>query len=172
MSKKKTFWPYGILLSLFAIVLACIATIIFASNYPVYEDDFYFESYQNVENTFNDIQNKQAEFNKLFTITFENDDFTLQGKRQIKIYNIKANADTAKFRIKALGGFNALNLQSEFILTRPHTNTADKKLQGYIDNGVLNLALPVLEKGRWQLKLKLKANDSAIGFFSYELNAQ
>ena len=45
---KKTFWPYGILLSLFAIVCACVVTIIYASNYPVYEDDSFLGKYQEV----------------------------------------------------------------------------------------------------------------------------
>ncbi|MEJ3913127.1 hypothetical protein WGW30_08675, partial [Campylobacter jejuni] len=34
LESKKTFWPYGILISIFAIVVACVATIIVASNYP------------------------------------------------------------------------------------------------------------------------------------------
>ncbi|MCX2683573.1 FixH family protein [Campylobacter sp. MIT 21-1685] len=170
MNKKKTFWPYGIVLSLFAIVLACIATIIFASHYPVYEDDFYFDSYQNVENSFNDIQKKQAEFDKLFRITFKNDKVQLQGKRQIKMYSIDSATNKVEFNIQALSSVEAEKLQGEFILTRPHTNAADRSLQGYISNGHLTLVLPKLEKGRWQLKLKLQAHNLAVGFFSYELN--
>nr|MBP3725376.1 hypothetical protein [Campylobacter sp.] len=44
---KKTFWPYGILLSLVAIVIACVITIIICLDYPVYTDDSYFDTYQN-----------------------------------------------------------------------------------------------------------------------------
>ncbi|EFU5122702.1 hypothetical protein ACMHOY_001450, partial [Campylobacter jejuni] len=53
LETKKSFWPYGILLSLLAIIIACIVTIFIASHHPVYEDDFYFDSYQNVENNYN-----------------------------------------------------------------------------------------------------------------------
>ncbi|EPD5853371.1 FixH family protein, partial [Campylobacter coli] len=36
----------------------------------------------------------------------------------------------------------------------------------------LSVSLPQLEKGRWQLKIKLSTDDEITGFFSYELNAQ
>ena len=69
MSKKKTFWPYGIVLSIFAIVCACVATIIFSSFYPVYEDEFYFDKYQNVKYDYEGIEKKQANFNKNFEVS-------------------------------------------------------------------------------------------------------
>ena len=40
---KKTFWPYGILLAIFAIIVACIVTVIISLDYPVYKDNFYFD---------------------------------------------------------------------------------------------------------------------------------
>ncbi|MFG5141885.1 hypothetical protein O8I45_08665, partial [Campylobacter lari] len=46
MENNKSFWPYGILISLGLIVIACIVTIFIASKAPVYEDNFYFDSYQ------------------------------------------------------------------------------------------------------------------------------
>lgn len=173
LESKKTFWPYGILISIFAIVVACVATIIVASNYPVYEDDFYFDSYQNVENNYNIIQKQQEQFDTLFKVEFQNDKIDLIGKRKIASYTISADSYPAQFKITALNDqANIQNLKSEILLTRPHTREFDQKLLGQIQDGVLSVSLPQLEKGRWQLKIKLSTDDEITGFFSYELNAQ
>lgn len=173
LESKKTFWPYGILISIFAIVVACVATIIVASNYPVYEDDFYFDSYQNVENNYNIIQKQQEQFDTLFKVEFQNDKIDLIGKRKIASYTISADYYLAQFKITALNDqANIQNLKSEILLTRPHTREFDQKLLGQIQDGVLSVSLPQLEKGRWQLKIKLSTDDEITGFFSYELNVQ
>ncbi|ELD0249845.1 hypothetical protein QW000_001892, partial [Campylobacter jejuni] len=54
----------------------------------------------------------------------------------------------------------------------PFTKNFDQKLEGQVKNGILSIALPKLDKGRWELKLKFYANQETVGFFSYELNAQ
>lgn len=173
LESKKTFWPYGILISIFAIVVACVATIIVASNYPVYEDDFYFDSYQNVENNYNIIQKQQEQFDTLFKVEFQNDKIDLIGKRKIASYTISVDSYLAQFKITALNDqANIQNLKSEILLTRPHTREFDQKRLGQIQDGVLSVSLPQLEKGRWQLKIKLSTDDEITGFFSYELNAQ
>ncbi|EAJ7607107.1 hypothetical protein A7L95_05695 [Campylobacter coli] len=173
LESKKTFWPYGILISIFAIVVACVATIIVASNYPVYEDDFYFDSYQNVENNYNIIQKQQEQFDALFKVEFQNDKIDLIGKRKIASYTINADSYLAQFKITALNDqANIQNLKSEILLTRPHTREFDQKLLGQIQDGVLSVSLSQLEKGRWQLKIKLSTDDEITGFFSYELNVQ
>ncbi|EAH8876339.1 hypothetical protein D0322_04690 [Campylobacter coli] len=173
LESKKTFWPYGILISIFAIVVACVATIIVASNYPVYEDDFYFDSYQNVENNYNIIQKQQEQFDTLFKVEFQNDKIDLIGKRKIASYTISVDSYLAQFKITALNDqANIQNLKSEILLTRPHTREFDQKLLGQIQDGVLSVSLPQLEKGRWQLKIKLSTDDEITGFFGYELNAQ
>ncbi|MFQ6342613.1 FixH family protein [Campylobacter sp. VTCC 70190] len=169
---KKSFWPYGILLSIFAIVLACVATIIFASQYPVHEDDFYFDSYQNVETNYNEIQKQQANFDKFFKITFQNDKVTLLGKRKISSYEVEQNSYIANFKISSLQNLNPDDLKIQVLLTRPFTRDFDQRLDGQIQNGILSIALPKLDKGRWELKLKFYANQETVGFFSYELNAQ
>ena len=145
LETKKSFWPYGILLSLLAIIIACIVTIFIASHHPVYEDDFYFDSYQNVENI---------------------------GKRKIPSYEVDQNSYVANFKISALQNINSDDLKVQALLTRPFTKNFDQKLEGQVKNGILSIALPKLDKGRWELKLKFYANQETVGFFSYELNAQ
>ena len=67
MQKKKTFWPYGILISIFTIVCSCAYTIYYSLDYPVYMDDYYFNKYQKVDNNFNEIQAAQANFRREFS---------------------------------------------------------------------------------------------------------
>jgi len=175
MPKKKTFWPYGILLSIFAIVLACIATIIFASNYPVYEDDFYFERYQKVESDFDQIQNKQKNFDKIFTLTLELDKKVTQRK---VFYKLSKNQKELSILIKQeKEDFKNSDLKTTLLLTRPHTNAQDEFLQAQIIQKnpyiyILKTTLPDLESGRWQLKIKLEKDPNTIGFFNFELLAQ
>ncbi len=172
MFKEKTFWPYGILLSIFGIILACVATIIFASNYPVYEDDFYLGKYQNVDYNFNEIQQKQANFDKLFKLVFLNNKTSFTGQRNLKTYEVFPG-EFLKFRLEKLDHLEPQTIEAEILLTRPHQNTQDQVLNAQIKNELLSLNLPnELEKGRWQLKLKLRANDEAVGFHTFELRIQ
>ena len=46
---KKTFWPYAIVLSFIAIIIACAVTIIIALKHPVEMDSSDMQSYQNVD---------------------------------------------------------------------------------------------------------------------------
>ncbi|KAA6224604.1 MULTISPECIES: hypothetical protein [unclassified Campylobacter] len=192
MSKTKTFWPYGILLSIFAIILACIVTIVFASNYPVYEDDFYFDKYQNVESNFDKIQQKQAEFNKFFNVNLELDEKF--DKKDRPFYELYKDQNNIMIFIKELSDLSASDIKTSGLLTRPHTNKQDKNLDlnlylanepianenGVLNKGLrtslntyaLNTILPELENGRWQLKLKLEKDENTIGFFSFNLFVQ
>lgn len=181
MSKKKTFWPYGILISIFAIILACIATIIFASNYPVYEDDFYLSSkYQDVKFDYAKIEQAQNKFNHLYDIKLDLNSSIAKKKRII--YHLENNASKVRFIIIPKQDTKT-DLQANLLLTRPHTSEQDKELHATLSQNpmkqiVLDATLPKLEKGRWQLKLKLTSDEkfddnvSAVGFFAYELNAQ
>ncbi|MGH2326908.1 FixH family protein [Campylobacter taeniopygiae] len=170
MDKKKTFWPYGLLIAFLLIIGASVVTVVISSDYPVYEDDFYFDSYQNVENNYNEIQKQQDNFNKLFKVDFENKDLQLLGARKIPVYTIDSNSYVANFKIESLGKADVQNLKYEILLTRPHTKKDDQKLQGQIKQGILSISFPSkIEEGRWQLKFKLVENPQTIGFFSYEL---
>ena len=66
---KKSFWPYGIVLSIVAIILACAATIVVAINNPVEMDSAYMQSHQSVDenitfiNFANSPTNKQRQQN-------------------------------------------------------------------------------------------------------------
>lgn len=184
---KKTFWPYGILLSLLAIIVACVATIMVASNHPVYEDDFYFDSYQNVENNYNEIQINQANFEKFFDVNLDLN--SSKDKKGRVIYDLNQNEVHFIITDKIKG--HPKNLRAELLLTRPHTSKQDEKIKvevvqdsKTIDKESLHkyfidVKLPKLQNGRWQLKLKIFAdgllmenNQKVIGFYTYEIFAR
>lgn len=174
MSKKKTFWPYGIILSIFAIVCACVATIIFSSFYPVYEDEFYFDKYQNVKYDYEGIEKKQANFNKNFEVSFDSIKDTKKDERGRIFYILDKNllftikpklCDECEFA----KDFSLANFSSSLLLTRPHTSKDNQHLElELIDNNKLGVTLGNLSQGRWQLKLKLQADDDNIGFFTFD----
>lgn len=191
MKVRKTFWPYGILLALFAIVCACVATIIFASHYPVYEDDSYLSKYQEVDYNFNEIQQKEAKFKQDFS-TYLNLKRDLD-KRKRPVYELKQGTREVEFFIdEEMEDRSAFDIKATLLLTRPHTNTQDEWLQtnelvlnntpfrdnfGKISTDSkksfnrysLKATLPELEKGRWQLKLKLEKDENSTAFYEFLL---
>lgn len=190
-TNKKTFWPYGILLSLFAIVGACIATIIYASNYPVYEDDSFLGKYQEVDYNFNEIQQKDENFKKNYEVHLN---LKLQfDKKKREFYEVKP-AQVLTFRVAERNDLskNASDINATLLLTRPHTKKQDEWLQtsefklankpfkdkfGKLSTGlkkhsnayIFTANLPNLAKGRWQLKLKLDKDENSTGFYEFNL---
>ncbi|HEC1567990.1 TPA: hypothetical protein R1X63_000431 [Campylobacter upsaliensis] len=186
MDKKKTFWPYGILLSLFAIVLACVATIIFASGYPVYEDDSFFLSYQEVENNYDQIELKQKKFFENFALILDDskinfEEKMIDKKRSKKAYVLKDDNITLLLVKQPEGKIELKDIHLSAKLTRPHTSENDMFLQEknvsikLFNNGAKAKAylfsLPTLAKGRWQLKIKAE-NKDILGFKSFEFFVQ
>lgn len=190
-TNKKTFWPYGILLSLFAIVGACIATIIYASNYPVYEDDSFLSKYQEVDYNFNEIKLKDENFKNSYQVSLNLKPQIDKKKREF--FEVKP-AQVLVFRVAERNDLskNASDINATLLLTRPHTNKQDEWLQtsefklankpfkdkfGKLSTGykkhsnayAFTANLPNLAQGRWQLKLKLAKDENSIGFYEFNL---
>ncbi|WP_262369842.1 FixH family protein [Campylobacter concisus] len=68
---KKTFWPYAIVLSFIAIIIACAVTIIIALKHPVEMDSSYMQSYQNVDENITFIKESEKRFDEKFDLKFE-----------------------------------------------------------------------------------------------------
>lgn len=171
---KKTFWPYGILLSILAVVAACVATIIFASNYPVYEDDSFFLPYQEVKDNYDQLELRQKEFEKNFTLKLDDSGLKKQiidSKRQREAYILTSSNLILYLSKKPESKMDFKDMRLSFKLTRPHTQENDMFLQEKrtIEKGKLTayLELPPLSKGRWQLKVKVE-NEQILGFKSFE----
>lgn len=171
-NKNKTFWPYGILISIFAIVCACIATIIFSTNYPVYEDEFYFDKYQNVKYNYEEIEKKQENFSKNYTLSYENPKYSFKDKKDRLVFMPDNNMN---FKLLCLVDkcTNLKQAKITALLTRPHTSDNNANLQAvFINDNSFYVELKNLSKGRWQLKLKIELDEDNVGFFNFDLNTQ
>ena len=185
-TNKKTFWPYGILLSLFAIVGACIATIIYASNYPVYEDDSFLGKYQEVDYNFNEIKLKDETFKRQFHINLNLKPQI--DKRKRPFYEVKFGTKELEFFVQELWeDTHANDIKLTILLTRPHTNAQDSwlqaselvlnnergqnstKLEKSFNRYAFKVVLPELEIGRWQVKLNAQKNENSTGFYEFNL---
>lgn len=176
--KRKTFWPYGILIALFAIVCACVATIIFASNYPVFEADNFLGKYQNVDKNFNEIEAANANFKQHFSLGFLGAKKFHTSKKQI--FEVKSEQDVEFIIIKE-GNLSADAIKPTLLLTRPHTNVQNAWLEtskiSPLENGEnlpfdfykFSAKLPKMDAGRWQIKAKAEFNESVAGFYEFEL---
>ncbi|KGI55647.1 FixH family protein [Campylobacter sp. MIT 97-5078] len=185
-TKKKTFWPYGILLSILAIILACATTIIFSLDYPVYEDDSFMQKYQSVDRNINDIKQKQINFEKNYHLSLNLKPQLDKKKREF--YELESTTTELEILLREVHeDISAYGISFEALLTRPHTNKQDTKLEilsfnlANSDTALLKksfntyslkIALPNLEKGRWQIKLKAQKDDTQIAFYTYNLVIQ
>ncbi|MDL0088846.1 FixH family protein [Campylobacter gastrosuis] len=155
-NSKKTFWPYGIVLSIIACVIACVATIIISLDYPVYMDDRYMQKYQSVDHNINEIKSSQREFERKFSVKLLQNELKLNEPNSIKIAvtNLENGLDKPKFTM---------------FLTRPDSSKYDIDLNASYENDILKTQnfTPNLV-GRWQLVLKLQDKNST-GFYKFEL---
>lgn len=170
MQNQKTFWPYGILISLGLIVVACIVTIFIASKAPVYEDNFYFDSYQNVELNYNEIQNRQKTFDENFKLSIKDKESFMHKKNQV--YYINEGQNKLRIAIENLKDYDLNELQIQTLLSRPHTNVNDENLQARLEGSDLVFDFNIKEKGVWQILLKITQDENSVGFFKFFLQTK
>lgn len=175
--QKKTFWPFGILIALFAIVCACVATIIFASNYPVFEADNFLGKYQEVDKNFNELASQNEHFRANFKVALNGTAKFHSSKKQI--FELGDTAEL-EFIVIQEGNLSANAIKPTLLLTRPHTNADDKWLEASaitplknenspFDFYTFSAKLPQMDAGRWQVKLKAEFDADTIGFYEFEL---
>lgn len=157
---KKTFWPYGIMLSLVAIFVACVATVVISLDYPVYMDDFYLSKYQNVDKNYNEIQISQAKFEKKYSVSFTQN-------------NVKVDTPTdISIKITPLLGQALPKFSSDVLLTRKFTTEFDKTFtlnsQG---NEIIIPQVTLKDQGIWQIKVIISDDANNTAFYSFDTNA-
>ncbi len=155
-------WPIGIILSIFGLIALSIWTIQQANIKPVVMDDYYFDSYQNVEANINEIQAKQIAFDKKYnTQILANTPFVIgQNEIGIKLTTKSDNQPVADANITVK-------------ITRPDTDKYDQmlKVTSY-ENGIYHLTPFQVEKiGRWQIMTKIITPDTLASFSKTEVNA-
>ena len=177
-NEKKTFWPYGILLSIIACIVACGYTIYVCLDYPVYVDNSKFASYQEVDYKINEIDEAQdafeTEFGKGEFLLFANgyevkEEMKLRKKRVVKVADSNASFELL-LKTKANTG------KIDAFITRPDTSEYDAPfVLKFAANGLISEPFKVSKKGRWQIKIKIDSSDensTKIGIYSYEFFAR
>lgn len=175
MKKKKTFWPYGILLSIIACVIACGYTVYVCLDYPVYVDNSSFDTYQNVDNYKNEFDAAQDCFNEKFSFDsnatllsqgIKSDETMLQSKKHKRIVQIAKSSDDISLSFDTNA---SKDISADVFLTRPETSQFDTPLTATLDDNklqIVNFNVPKL--GRWQVKIKLSQNKNCFGIYNYE----
>ena len=153
-------WPIGIILAIFGLILLSIWTIEQASHNPVVEDDYYFDTYQNVERNINDIIKKQQAFDKKYNVAID-----------AKAFEVGQNTLAVTIMTKANTPVNDANITVK--ITRPDTDEFDKKPKlKNLQNGIYTFETFDIEKiGRWQIMTKIATPDQLISFTKTEVNA-
>ena len=152
---KKTFWPYAIVLSIIAIIIACVATIVIALQNPVEMDTAYMQSYQKVDENITFIKESEARFDEKFGLKFEPEFKGLQGK--FKFLLTPKNGEISSFSY-------------EILLTRPQTNKENKTLNASWQENELVSESVSLKEGRWQLLLRLNDKQDT-RYYKFDFNA-
>jgi len=152
---KNSFWPYGIVLSIVAIILACAATIVVAIKNPVEMDSAYMQTHQSVDENITFIKESETRFDEKFDLKFEPEFKGLQGK--------------FKFLLTPKNG-EISSLGYEILLTRPQTNKDNKTLNASWQENELVSESVGLKEGRWQLLLRLSDKQDT-RYYKFDFNA-
>lgn len=148
---KKSFWPYGIIISTIMIVILCGYTIKVGLNNPVEYDTYFLSNKQTLDDNINSYLKSKEEFNKKFTTHVDYDKFkSTNNKIKIKITDKQTNEaiENAKF---------------ELLITRPDVSAFDikPKFIGFKDGYYTFESFDIDKKGRWQILFTTKVDQYA-----------
>jgi len=145
MIKNGKIWPIMIAVATFAVVLLGYWTIKETLSSDLSESTVYMDKYQNVDENINEIIVAQMQFNKNYTITYEEIDvFGKTGK--------------VVFKITTKDGKPVNDASIELVLQRPVNDAKEVKLlkPTSIKDGIYtfeNITMP--KEGRWDIYTKV-----------------
>jgi hypothetical protein len=143
-------WPIGIALSIIAVAGLCVWTVKLAMQFPIEEDNTYFESYRDADLGMNQIILKQRAFDKMYLVKLQKKDFKI-GENSVEIEVVDKQNNPIS------------DATAELIITRPHTTAADKHLISTSNsNGIYKFEkFPIKDLGRWQIQSRVIIGDTA-----------
>ena len=143
-NNKKSFWPYGIAISILLVAGACAYNVKIALENPVEYDTYFFSKKQFLDDNINDLLASQKKFNETYEIDVNYGKFGPKNNSvKIKIID--------KISKKAI-----TNASYELLITRPDVSTFDirPKYLGIKDDYYTFESFDVDKKGRWQILFK------------------
>ncbi len=150
-TKKRNFWPYGIVISIIFVAIMCADMVRIALANPVQMDDYYLSDYHDVDENINKIIELKSKFDKKYSIDVNFKKFTSKNNEiRIKITD-KINKSDIK------------NAKIQLLVTRPDVSTFDKKpkFKGIEDGYYVFEPFDVQKKGRWQIMVKIDVDKLA-----------
>ncbi len=159
-NNNKSFWPYGIILAILAVVIMGAGTIMIAVKHPVQMDEAYLDKhYQDVDGHINEIMESQKLFRKQYKIILSNTKFKIgQNSLNINILDkySKRHVDNMKVSVK---------------ITRPDSDKFDIKLKSKDgkDKGYLFPKFDIDKYGRWIVLIRA-SNGKIEGFLKREID--
>jgi len=143
-NNKKSFWPYGIIISILLVAIACIINVKIALEHPVEYDTYFLSNKQELDSDINDLLASQEMFNAKYTVDVSYEKFEKMNN-EIKVSII--NKHTKK---------PIENVNFELLITRPDTSAFDikPKFVKFINNEYTFETFNINKKGRWQILFK------------------
>jgi len=143
-NNKKSFWPYGITISILLIAAACVYNVKLALEHPVEYDTYFLTKKQDLDDNINALLASQEQFNKRYQVEIDYDKFKSKNN-EIKIKITDKNTKKA-----------VMNANFELLITRPDVSTFDvkPKLIEIKDEYYIFESFDVDKKGRWQILFK------------------
>ncbi|MDD5405442.1 MAG: hypothetical protein PHE73_00715 [Sulfurovaceae bacterium] len=164
---NKTYWPHMIIGFLFLGLTLGYWTLKSASNMPVEKENAYMMAYQDADMNINEIMASQNAFDAKYTIKLA-DVETIKVKedknsrlKQPDPVALKKGANIFSYHIVDKNGTEVKNAKVTFLLTRPHTDIDDKKIENIAYNGK-SYETPIIDitkVGRYTLELKAQIGD-------------
>lgn len=171
MEDKKTYWPHMIVGFLFLGIGLGIWTLKSASSIPVERENEYMMSYQDADMNINEIVERQELFNKSYAIKILNTKIIQVEKdknsRKSFVDPVELNRGENQFNYSVVdkNGQIIKNAIVSFMLTRPHTDKDDQKIDkiNLVDNTYQTPKINITKVGKYTLVLRVKIG-KAVGF--------
>ena len=143
-NSKKSFWPYGIAISLSLVAAACVYNVQLAMQHPVEYDTYFLTKKQYLDDNINELLASQKKFNEKYQVTINYGKF----KEKNNSIDIKI---TEKISKKAI-----TDAKFELLITRPDVSTFDirPKFMGIKNDRYIFESFDINKKGRWQILFK------------------
>ena len=170
-SSKKTYWPHMILGFLAIGITLAYWTVKSASSLPVQEVNKYMLKYQMADMNINDILERQAVFDKAYTIELDNaqmmamTDNIHSNRPQPNVQKLSQGQNDFSYKVMKKDGTVVSDANVTFLLTQPHSRTQDQLIENVsFDNGTYAVKEVEIQKpGRYTLQFRAIVGE-AIGY--------
>jgi len=170
-NNKKTYWPHMILGFLAIGITLGYWTVKSANSLPVQESNTYMLKYQMADMTMNDILERKAAFDKLYTIEISDVEMMVMtdninsNRPQPNVVKLSQGSNDFHYKVVTKDGSIVTDANVTFLLTQPHSRTQDKAFENIPleNNKYLIKGVEIQKPGRYTLQLRATIADT-IGY--------